>query len=146
MEKYKLSFCKTKKWANPKAIKIDLDFPCVDTSSILQEGSNRVMPMVAMGRFFSLLRKRTKTFKYADISHFWVSGYIQLEFDLKDITLKKSLKKIVKECVTASGGFLTLEQWYEKHKAEKNKCKIFAFAGTGSQIKGGQINTGYEYQ
>lgn len=146
MSVYKITMAKQPKWSNPKCIKVDIDFPVADTTDLTCPGkSSRVMPLNKMGKFFTLLRRKTKTFKSADISHYWVSGYIQLEFDLRSVNDRKKIKGLVKECIINSGGFMTLDQWLEKHHTQKKKCKIFAFAGTGSGIIGGQINTNYEY-
>jgi hypothetical protein len=143
---YKVSIAKQPKWSDPREMKIDVDFPVVDTSDITEKGkSNRVMPMRKMGKFFSLLSRKTKTFKSYDISHFWVSGYIQLDFYLKSTKDRVKIKKMVTECIEISGGFQTLEEWIKNHETEKKRTKIFVFAGTGSSIRGGQINTGYEY-
>lgn len=143
---YKISIVKQPRWSDPRHVKIDIDFPVVDTTGITeQSNSNRVMPMRKMGTFFSLLKRKTKTFKDADISHYWVSGYIQLDFYLKSKAHRNALKPIVKECIEKSGGFQTISEWLEKHEQNKKRPKIFAFGGTGSQIRGGQINTSYEY-
>lgn len=146
MSAYKISIVKQPRWSDPRHVKIDIDFPIVDTTGITEKSnSNRVMPMRKMGGFFSLLKRKTKTFKYADYSHYWVSGYIQLDFYLKTKADRIKLKTMVKEAIDKSGGFQTLDEWLENHNANKKRTKIFTFNGTGSQIKGGQINTSCEY-
>lgn len=143
---FKVSIVKQPKWSDPRQMKVDIDFPIVDTSDITEKGkSNRVMPLRKMGRFFALLHRSTKTFKAYDISHFWVSGYIQLDFYLKSTNDRVKIKKIVTDCILKSGGFMTLDEWLDNHNKEKKRTKIFVYAGSGSGIKGGRINTGYEY-
>ncbi len=125
---------KKEKWADPRELQIDVDPDWVNTSKHPDKSihSDRVMPFIDFGKFCTLLKGKTKTFKAVNDSHFWVSGYYALHFYLKSAKDRLKIKKFVKEAVVESGGFMKFENWYEQHN--KKHTRIIQFNGTGSSI------------
>lgn len=135
VKKWSVSIRKRERYADPRAIQIDLDADYVNTSQHPDSSihSDRVMPLLNPKKFCSILRSKTKTFKYIDNSHFWVSGYYALYFYMKDKRDSRRIKKLVVEAVKESGGFMSFDDWYKQHN--KKNTSIIQFAGSGSGIQ-----------
>jgi|SRR6185436_972556 len=134
LKKYSITIRPIKKFSDPKEVQIDLDADYLITKNHPDTSihNDRVMPMVVFGDFCKILKAKTKCFKAIDDSHFWVSGYYAIYFYLKTEKDRLKMKRLVKEAVIESGGFMTFEAWYEHHG--KKTTRILQFNGTGSGI------------
>lgn len=133
LKPWNLTLRPIEKYTDPRCIQIDLAADYVITKNHPDESihSDRVMPLVSLKKFLSILHRKTKTFKTIDNSHFWVSGYYALYFyaPKKD---RGRVKKLVKEAVIESGGCMLFDEWYKQHN--KNRTSIVQYNGTGSGI------------
>lgn len=129
-----LTVRKKERFADPRIMQIDLDADYLITKAHPDKSihSDRVMPLKKTKDFISILRRKTRTFKAFDDTHFWVAGYYALHFYLKSEKDRSKMKKIVSEAVKEAGGFMDFDSWYEMHN--KKNCRILQYNGTGSGI------------
>lgn len=122
------------RFADPRILQINLDADYLITKNHPDKSihSDRVMPMIAFGDFCKIIKRKTKCFKQIDDSHFWVSGYYAIYFYLKSDKDRMKIKKLVRDAVIESGGFMTFDKWYAEHN--KKRTRILQYNGTGSGI------------
>jgi hypothetical protein len=125
---------KRKRYSDPRALQIDLDTDWVNTKEHPDKSihSDRVMPMANMKKFLSLIKRKTKTFRGIDASHFWVSGYYALYFYMQSKNDSRKIKQIVQAAYKESGGSMSFDAWYIEHN--KKHTRIMQYNGTGSGI------------
>lgn len=125
---------KRERFADPRKLQIDVDTDSVNTSQHADVSihSDRIMPLANQGKFFNLIKRKTKTFCGADDSHYWVSGYFALYFYMKSKNDSRRIKKIVQDAYNESGGSMAFSEWYAKHN--KKHMRILQLNGTGSGI------------
>ena len=115
---WSISIIKNEIYHDVRYVQIDLSAPSIDTSKHSDKSvhNDRVMPLVDIQKLSDMLDKKTKAYKGMDNSHFWVSGYYAIYFHVRGKKDRIKIKKIVKDAVIESGGFMSWNDWYKEHQ------------------------------